>query len=48
MGIEKPFGKSAITVEEARGMITSAIRPVAVETIGLQEALGRVSAAAVR
>ena len=48
MGMDKPFGKSAISVDEARGMITAEIRCVEDETVSLSEALGRVSAAPVK
>lgn len=45
MGLDTPFGKSAISVEEARKLINSGMHPVGEETIGLHEALGRVTAA---
>lgn len=47
MGMDNPFGKSAIGVDEARRLLTAEIRTVGEEIVGLHEALGRVSAAEV-
>lgn len=48
MGMDKPFGKSAISVDEARRMITAEIRCVEEEIVSLSDAPGRVSAASVK
>lgn len=48
MGMDKPFGKSAIGVDEARRLITVEIRCVEDEVVSLSDALGRVSAASVK
>ncbi len=48
MGMDKPFGKSAISVDEARRLITAEIRCVEEEVVSLSDALGRVSAARVK
>lgn len=48
MGVDKPFGKSAISVDEARRLITGEIRCVEEEVVSLSDALGRVSAARVK
>ncbi|MCQ4628873.1 molybdopterin molybdotransferase MoeA [Shinella sp. CPCC 100929] len=46
MGLDQSFGKSAISVEEARRLINSGMHLVGEETIGLHAALGRVTATA--
>lgn len=48
MGMDKPFGRSAISVDEARRMITAEIRCVEEEIVSLSDALGRVSAGPVK
>lgn len=47
MGNDKPFGKSSISVDEARTLIDAAMPLVGTEEVNLVEALGRVAAASV-